>query len=73
MQAMTRKVEDRHFAVVQCFAFLREYGNLRGQPQVITWVKFRMAQQSVWNALARVSSQNRAPEHLGESSLKLLP
>ena len=34
---MSRQNEDRHFAVVQCFAFLREYGNLRGHPQVTLW------------------------------------
>jgi hypothetical protein len=35
---MSRRVEDRHFAVVQCFAFLREYGNLRGYPQVTIYM-----------------------------------
>ncbi len=30
---MTKKVGDRHWAVLQAFAFLREYGALRGCAQ----------------------------------------
>lgn len=39
-QAMTKRVPDRHWAVVQAFAFLREYGGLRGCAQVIEDVVF---------------------------------